>query len=433
MKKISIKDKQIKSDRVKSAMSSWMTWFNTASSYLWNNTFINKQQLYELYRNNTDIRQWVRKIAQYVWLNGIKLRDSTGEYPQEEDIKVLKDEVFFSLSNPTYMNTKIEIIKHLVVSWELYLLPTYSPVQVKGKNVINWFQCLDPRTINPIFNNGVITWFTQSMNIGWTATGRTFTADPDKATDQIPLLKFYILEKHINNELRGMWLLEWIVWDAMSDLEASKRNFYFFQNDMTPPSIIMVDPDLSPEEQDILLDQLKEQYSTPKNAHKPLMWIGVKDVKQLSISPKDMEHIKQRQLTTEKVCSAIGVPKVILWYVDNINYANGDILSKEFIEWTIRPRERMVEHVINDMYETYMPDFEYFIEVHWLWLEDTTAEKELALKELTAWTLTLDEFRMKFERDPYAIAWYSDVPQVPKWQSLLTDIGFDFWWTWFPT
>jgi len=34
------------------------------------------------------------------------------------------DEVFTTLSNPTFMDTKVEMIKHLDVSGELYILPT---------------------------------------------------------------------------------------------------------------------------------------------------------------------------------------------------------------------------------------------------------------------------------------------------------------------
>ena len=98
--------------------------------------------------------------------------------------------------------------------------------------------------------------------------------------------------------------MEGIVWDAMADLEASKRNYQFFNNNMTPPSIFMLDKDLSPEETNILIEQLKEQYAGTKNSYKPLIGAGIDDVKVLSVSPKDMEHILQRKLTTEKVASA---------------------------------------------------------------------------------------------------------------------------------
>lgn len=426
-------DKEAKYTKIKSMISGGITWYNIASWYLWANTFINKQQLYDMYRNNADLRQGIRKISQYVGLNGIKLKATDWTYPQEEEAKQEKDDVFFALSNPTYMNTKLEIIKHLIVSWELYILPTYSPVQENWQNVINGFQCLDPRTITPTIQNGRITEFVQANNIGSQATVKTYTADPENVTDTKPLLKYYVLEKHINNELRWMWLLEWIIRDAMSDLEASKRNYYFFENDMTPPSIFMMDPNLSEDEQEILLDQLKAQYSSPRNAHKPLMWIGVTDVKQLSISPKDMEHVAQRKLTTEKVCASIGLPKVLLWYVDNVNYANGQVLGAEFIEWTIRPREKFLEHIFNDIYETYMLDFVYQIEFHGMSAENTNEEIKIWLLELASWTLTIDEFRTKFDREPYAIAWYSDAPMTTKNTILLTDIWMDFTQTNLPT
>ena len=52
-----------------------------------------------------------------------------------------------------------------------------------------------------------------------------------------------------------------------------------------------------------------------------------------------MEFINQRHLTTEKVSAIMGVPKLILGYVDNINYSNGRELKKEFLDGTVVPYE----------------------------------------------------------------------------------------------
>jgi len=81
----------------------------------------------------------------------------------------------------------------------------------------------------------------------------------------------YMLEKHIKSEFMGMGLLESVVWDALSDLEASKRNYYFFQNNMTPPSMFLLDKDVSENEINILREQLVEQYRGSQNSHKPLI------------------------------------------------------------------------------------------------------------------------------------------------------------------
>lgn len=409
-------------------MTAWTNFvsYGIAGNYLWQNTFVNKQQLYELYQGNTDIRQCVRKIAQYVGCNGIKLKDSNGDYIADEKSKITKKEIEFVLWNPTFLNTKIEFIKHSVVCGELYLLPMYN-----AYGEVTGIQVLDPRTLTKTIRNGMITWWIQTSNY-WGIISKTYTAIPWTQTTTVPLLLYFQLEKHINNELYGMWLLEWVVRDSMSDLEASKRNYYFFKNDMTPPSIFMMDPDLSEDEQNILLDQLREQYSTPKNAHKPLMGVGVTDVKQLSITPKDMEHILQRKLTTEKVCASIGVPKNLLWYVTDVNFSNWDIMMREFLEWTIDVWDKYLEHIINIFYQTFFDWFEYVIELDWMSATDYYKETDDINKQIDWGQMTLDEAREARGRKPYGIVWFSDQPLIKKDKSLLIDVWMDLTGTWLP-
>lgn len=81
---------------------------------------------------------------------------------------------------------------------------------------------------------------------------------------------------------------------------------------MTPPSMFLLDKDAGESEVNILKEQLIEQYRGSNNSHKPLIGAGVEDVKVLSVSPKDMEHINQKKMTTDKVSSCFGVPKFIL-------------------------------------------------------------------------------------------------------------------------
>ena len=344
----------------------------------------------------------------------------------------LREQIMYILSNPTFLNTKIEIVKHLIVSGELYIIPTYSPIDNMWKKVINWLHVIDPRTITKQIADGRIIWYVQSWSVGTVGISKTYTSIEEDATDQKPLLKYYTLEKHINNELYGMWLLEGILRDTMADLEASKRNYYFFENDMGWSQMIMLDKDLSEPEQNILLQQLKEQYSRPKNAHKPILWVGINDVKQLSLSPKDMEHVKQRQFSTEKICGCLWVPKNILGYVDNVNYANGQEMKKEFIDGTIRPWEKFMEYIINDIVQCYTDDFELYIELDGQVEEDSYKEKEAHLKEVNSGVITINEYRAHFDREPFEEP-YANKPIVNKNQVLLEDITLDVSATNLPT
>jgi phage portal protein BeeE len=67
---------------------------------------------------------------------------------------------------------------------------------------------------------------------------------------------------------------------------------------------------------------LQEQMKGSKNKHKSIASNLIKDVKPIAVNHKDIDFINQRKLTTEKVCATLEIPKSLLGYVDNINYAN---------------------------------------------------------------------------------------------------------------
>jgi len=411
-----ISKKVTKNSTITNMKDMWTTVTNISWLNLAGWVIINRQQLYELYRQNPDIRTSIRKKALYVWKSWFKFQKDW-QYLNWADQQIAKEEfdlVNIILNNPTVINTKIEIIKHLDVVWEVFIIPTRNEVD----NQINWLQIIDPRTIAKNIIDWKVVSYTQNS---W---NKIKTFYPDNSNPRL-IMKNYLLEKHINNENMWMWLLEWIVWDAMADLEASKRNYQFFQNNMTPPSIFMLDKDLSQEETAILIEQLKEQYQWTKNSYKPLIWAWIDDVKVLSVSPKDMEHILQRKLTTSKVSSAFWVPKNILWYSENVNYSNWQTLMQEFKDWTIEPYENMLEFIINDIIETYIPDFEYTIELQSLSLDDEYKQKESLQKEVNNWLRSINEYRSAFNIE-LSTEENADKLMINKSMSLLDDIGMDY-------
>jgi len=408
------------------AASWWQIGTNISSAIYTQGTIMNRTQLYEIYKQNADVRQSARKIAQYVGIGGIRLKTTTGDYLDKSKNEKIYEEIEFILSNPTFLNTKIEIIKHSVVCGEIYMIPTTNIIDGK----MNGLQILDPRTIQKIKKDGQIVEFIQTKpGGGWT---QSYTPFPLQATDQKPLLKYFQYEKHINDETVWMWLVESIIRDCLGDMEASKKNYIYFENNMTPPSMFILDPDLSEEEQEILVEQLREQYSGTKNSFKPVIGAGIKDVKMLSISPKDMEHIQQRKMTTDKVCSAIGVPKIILGYTEDVNLNNGETTKIEFIEWTVIPRQGFLQYILNEILQDFF-DLKYIIELIWPESPAISKEKDMFMKEIEAGTKTIDEYRVKFGDVPYGLIGFSDKPLIKKTLTLLEDVGMDFSWTWLPT
>jgi phage portal protein BeeE len=144
------------------------------------------------------------------------------------------------------------------------------------------------------------------------------------------------------------------------------------------------------------------------------------------LTPRDMEFINQRHLTTEKISAVFGVPKWILWYVEDLNYNNWVNQRKEFIEWTLRPLESDFEHILNKLIEMFRPDLwnKLWIKADWEQLEETQERMEWLRKDVQSWIITINEARIE--------RWYEKVDDenadkllVSRNAVLLEDIALD--------
>lgn len=194
-----------------------------------------------------------------------------------------------------------------------------------------------------------------------------------------------------------MWLLTWIVYDWLSDLEAMKNNYFFYQNSAIPSALLILDENLSNDEMQMVKDQFDAQFKWSQNNHKTMLAWWIRDIKTLSMTPRDMEFINQRNLTTEKVSAVFGVPKTILWYTNNVNYSNGQTLRKEFIEWTIRPYEKDFEYMLNKCLQMFRPDIaeKYWVKADWDQFEQTQEEKQTQVEDIRHWIRTINEIRVE--------------------------------------
>lgn len=381
------------------------------------NVTIDKNTLYQIYRQNPDVRSGVRIIAQYVGRNYFYLQNKKGKVSEQEKYDEY-DIVRTVMKNKTFFETVLEIIKHATVCWELYLLPT---TDTKGN--VNWFQLLHPKTITKWVTNGKITKFLQ-----YSAWGKKEYDPFDPANPQKDQVMYFQSERHTSNELDGMWVIEGIIWDVLSDMKAMERNYAFFENDMTPPSVILVDENASKEARDILKDQLEQKHKGTWNSHKPFLGVGVTDWKQISISPKDMEHVAQRKITTDKVCAALLVPKSRLWYVEDVNRATSMADEKNFVEGTVNSYQLFIEYVVNEFLKGYFPEsfwygwYEFVFERQSV--EDTNETKKIRLEELKRWGITLNEYRAQYGMEAYTDE-NADKPLITKDAVLLEDITLD--------
>lgn len=306
---------------------------------IWLNTF------YKLYKENADLRAWIRKIANKVAVNGFHFEDDNEEIVEIPGLVKAVKKVF---SDPdrgllTFKAWKREALKDYYIGGEIYFLPI-----VNGVGQLMNFQILDPRTVTKIYNKeGVITSFRQQS---W-QTYREWTADK---------IGFYKLENDPANPINGLSLLYSVIWDVLTDNKASQRNYYFFENDKVPRAIMKLNSDYDYNDKDTMAEvqKLKSWLNGTDKSNKTIMSNLVEDVKVLEMSNKDMEFIQQRKLTTDKVATLLGMSKAQLGYNEGINYASAEQFKKDFIEDTIAPVQEEFQDILNDLLDRFAVDFQ---------------------------------------------------------------------------
>lgn len=376
------------------------------ASFLKNDATIDMNTYYQLYEFNWDIRQAIQKIANWVARNWIYLQNNQR---QTIENNIITDEVFDLFKAPTFLKWKKDLYRNYLLSWELYI----APIKNESWTTIG-FDILDSRLISKTVDAYWII-------IKFTATRWWITKSyaPNE-------LAFFKREDSVNSQVDWMWILNWCIYDALSDFESMKTNYSFYQNSAIPSAMLLLDEWMSPEEMQNAKDQFEAQFRWSNNQHKTLVAWWVKDLKTISLTPRDMEFINQRHLTTEKISAVFWVPKTILWYTENVNYSNWSNQRKEFIEWTLRPLEADFEHIVNRLLEMFRPDLykKLRIKADWEQLEESQERQEWLRKDVASWIMTINEARIErwFEalNDENA-----DKLLVSKNMILLEDVALD--------
>ena len=347
------------------------------ASFLKNDATLDMNTYYQLYEFNWDIRQAIQKISNWVARNWIYLQNNQR---QTIENNIITDEVFDLFKAPTFLKWKKDLYRNYLLSGELYI----APIKNESWTTI-WFDIFDSRlvskTVDPYW---VIEKFTVSSQ--W----YTKSYKPEE-------LAFFKREDSVNSSVDWMWVLNGCIYDALSDLESMKTNYSFYQNSAIPSAMLLLDEWLSPEEMQNAKDQFEAQFKWSNNQHKTLIAGWVKDLKTISLTPRDMEFINQRHLTTEKISAVFGVPKTILWYTESVNYSNWSNQRKEFIEWTLRPLEADLEHIMNRLIEMFRPDLRKKIRIKadGEQLEESQERQDWLRKDVQSWIITINEARIE--------------------------------------
>lgn len=368
--------------------------------------------LFTSYRNQSDVYSCIREWRENVGLAGWKLKFK-GDDEREVPEAILKEiQNIFNFWG-SWRKLKSRIVRDLGVTGNAFLYITRNI----GGTVVLGFEVIDPRTMTIISDKlGNIIEYVQRIG----------QAVQHYEPSEIIHLS---LDSDPTHELWGLSPMEPIIWEARTDLQAMMSNYYFFENGGLPAAQYILDTGLSKEAQEKVVAFLREEIRGAKNNNKGFVLQGVKEVKNLNITQRDMEFLGGRRFTTEKICAAYGVPKFLLGYTEDANYSNGITMMAKFYESTIQPLEELIAEVFTEFLARIgLPDYEFVFNVQTFDEEAAIEERALRLYQNGAMTLrqlkkmTNREITKEDEAQPNFDAY---ILQSGASATLLEDVGVD--------
>lgn len=283
---------------------------------------------YTIWRSSGDVFSCVKELRDNVGSNGYTLENAINADKDADTAEVLQFQKFFG---NRFIPLKKKLIRDLQVTGNAYLFLRKNKL---GKPLD--FQVLDPRTMSVVTKKDgeIVKWIQR-------AGTEVEEFEPQE-------IAHWTTESDPNSPVFGLSPLEPILIEVKTDLAALVSNYVLFENEGKPAVHYVLDENVDEANSKNIISYIQENLKGADNRHRSVVLQGVKEIKPISLSPADMEFNVLRRFSTEKVCSAYGVPKSILNYTDSVNYSNGENQKEKFWEGTIAPLEKEMEIFIDE-------------------------------------------------------------------------------------
>jgi HK97 family phage portal protein len=186
-----------------------------------------------------------------------------------------------------------------------------------------------------------------------------------------------------------------------------RHNAAVFKNGVLSDTGILSEDAVTDEQVEEILARIKARHSGVENSHNPTILGGIKDIKNLGLSPKDMEFLGSLRWSLEDIARVFGVPKILLQDLERSTYENVNAAERLFWRNTVIPQLKFLEAELNEMLVPQFGDDSIFVEFD---LSDIEAiqedENAVALRQqndITKGIITINEARQ--ERNLPPVPW----------------------------
>jgi HK97 family phage portal protein len=346
--------------------------------------------LYSVYKLNTDVSGCVHKWAGGVTGPGWRITTMDDDITVTDALKKEMQEIERWLRNPNpsklFASMLYEGVTHWGIAGNFYW---YVSEDKKGRPLEIW-------PMHPALTKVVAT--ERGEVLGYTmrqTNGQEVKFDGDEVLDfALP---------NPTSDIYGESPLELVLEEAGIDLQALRSNKAIFQNGMNPSAVLMMDESAKREDAAAMTAMLKQAHTGSGNQHKIVALSKTKDFKPWTMSNRDLEFLKLRDLATSKVTTAYRIPKVMLGHHNAGDYATTKFLIRDTYNHVYRPMQEIIEAIITErLIHRFNPELRFELIRPDASDPDDIRKDQMAAKDKGI--LTADEVRDEaFGKDPLEV------------------------------
>lgn len=208
---------------------------------------------------------------------------------------------------------------------------------------------------------------------------------------------------YFDPDIPYLWLslYHWLIYDALTDAEASKTNFYFFQNRARPDIVVMLTDEIlqNQEELDFLRKNRENKFKWSENAYKPHIGSWIKDIKTLDMNNNNLQLLDLRKFIDTRVAITFWIDKRLVWY--NVEWWGSRSERYELnVDGNVAIREyaKMFEDFVNSWIRKFLfKDRNYQVIAQNDTFSNDAEDKKIRLEMVKEWVVNRKEFREEFD------------------------------------
>ncbi len=236
------------------------------------------------------------------------------------------------------------VVGFLMLSGDSYIYPN-GPDRGPPRELY----CLRPDRMQPIPGNNVRPVSAYRYTVGG-------------VMQEIPAEKvLHLMLFNPLDDLKGMSPIQAAAYSIETGNEAKTWNLALLKNSGRPSGALVSEKDLTDAQFNRLKGELRDRYTGPVNAGRPVLLEGGLKWQEMSFSPADMAWLESQKLSAREISVAFGVPPELVGDSTNKTYSNYKEARKAFYQETVLPLMDWIRDELNNFLVPMFGDRDLFI------------------------------------------------------------------------